>query len=211
MKYFTKNLFWTDHRLGLLLLGLISGPLICSCTPVGTAIGASARAGIAIAEERSVRNVISDTALKLEVNKRLLESSFENLFWTVSITVFEGRILLTGRLDSEELRDQVNEIVWGIDGVKEVLNEVELLKDTNTVNPVRDKLIALTLRSKIISDQNILGINYKIAAYNRTIYLIGVAQTDVELDRVIEHARSVRYVRHLINFVLLVQDPRRYE
>ncbi len=211
MKYFTKNLFWTDHRLGLLLLGLISGPLICSCTPVGTAIGASARAGIAIAEERSVRNVISDTALKLEVNKRLLESSFENLFWTVSITVFEGRILLTGRLDSEELRDQVNEIVWGIDGVKEVLNEVELLKDTNTVNPVRDKLIALTLRSKIISDQNILGINYKIAAYNRTIYLIGVAQTDVELDRVIEHARSVRYVRHLINYVLLVQDPRRNE
>ena len=193
----------------ILFCGLIFITTSSSCTKVGTAIGAGARAGLAIAEERSIRTVISDTALKLAVNKGLVESSFENLFWTVKTTVFEGRVLLTGGVETEQLRDQASEIVWAVDGVREVLNELQVVRDKSVADSVRDKMIVVSLHSKIAGDKKITGINYKIVTYNRTIYLIGVAQTQDELDRVVTYARSIRYVRRLVNYVLLVQDERR--
>ena len=195
--------------IAILFFGFIVITTSCSCTKVGTAIGAGARAGLAIAEERSIRTVISDTALKLAVNKGLVESSFENLFWTVKTTVFEGRVLLTGGVETEQLRDQASEIVWAVDGVREVFNELQVIRDKSVADSVRDKMIVVSLHSKIAGDKKITGINYKIVTYNRTIYLIGVAQTQGELDRVVTYARSIRYVRRLVNYVLLVQDERR--
>ena len=197
------------RSIAILFCGLIFITTSSSCTKVGTAIGAGARAGLAIAEERSIRTVISDTALKLAVNKGLVESSFENLFWTVKTTVFEGRVLLTGGVETEQLRDQASEIVWAVDGVREVLNELQVVRDKSVANSVRDKMIVVSLHSKIAGDKKITGINYKIVTYNRTIYLIGVAQTQGELDRIVTYARSIRYVRRLVNYVLLVQDERR--
>ena len=197
------------RSIAILFCGFIVITTSSSCTKVGTAIGAGARAGLAIAEERSIRTVISDTALKLAVNKGLVESSFENLFWTVKTTVFEGRVLLTGGVETEQLRDQASEIVWAVDGVREVLNELQVVRDKSVADSVRDKMIVVSLHSKIVGDKKITGINYKIVTYNRTIYLIGVAQTQGELDRIVTYARSIRYVRRLVNYVLLVQDERR--
>ncbi|MBD87208.1 MAG: hypothetical protein CMM34_03020 [Rhodospirillaceae bacterium] len=197
------------RSIAILFCGFIFITTSSSCTKVGTAIGAGARAGLAIAEERSIRTVISDTALKLAVNKGLVESSFENLFWTVKTTVFEGRVLLTGGVETEQLRDQASEIVWAVDGVREVFNELQVIRDKSVADSVRDKMIVVSLHSKIAGDKKITGINYKIVTYNRTIYLIGVAQTQGELDRIVTYARSIRYVRRLVNYVLLVQDERR--
>ena len=169
----------------------------CACTPAGTAIGASARAGIALAEERPINTLINDTAIMVEVNTRLLSASFEEL--------------LTGSVATNALRDQANEIVWTIDGVREVLNELNVGEGDSIVDTARDKLITASLRSKILGDQKVAGINYKIDTHNRVIYLIGVARTQNERNLVIAHARDVRYVRELVNYVLLIEDPRRAE
>ena len=209
MTFWYRQVLDRIRWIAILFFGFIVITTSCSCTKVGTVIGVGARAGLAIAEERSIRTVISDTALKLAVNKGLVESSFENLFWTVKTTVFEGRVLLTGGVETEQLRDQASEIVWAVDGVREVFNELQVIRDKSVADSVRDKMIVVSLHSKIAGDKKITGINYKIVTYNRTIYLIGVAQTQGELDRIVTYARSIRYVRRLVNYVLLVQDERR--
>ena len=193
----------------LLLSSLIAITFQCACTPVGTAIGAGARAGIALAEDRSINEVLNDTALRITINAKLLEASFQDLFWAVTTIVFEGRVLLTGRVVTENLRDEASQIVWKIDGVREVLNEIEVGENKDVADSARDKIITVSLRTKILRDPEIAGINYKIGAYDRALYLIGVAQTQDELDRVITHAREVRYVRKLVSYVLLSADPTR--
>ncbi len=193
----------------LLLSSIIAVAFQCACTPVGTAIGAGARAGIALAEDRSINEVLNDTALRVAINAQLLEASFQDLFWSVTTTVFEGRVLLTGRVVTESLRDEAAQIVWKIEGVREVLNEIEIGENKDVADSARDKMITVSLRTKILRDPRIAGINYKIGAYDRALYLIGVAQNQDELDRVITHAREVRYVRKLVSYVLLSEDPSR--
>ena len=195
----------------LLLASVIAIAFQCACTPVGTAIGAGARAGIALAEDRSINEIINDTTLRVAINAQLLETSFQDLFWAVTTTVFEGRVLLTGRVTTDNLRDEASAVVWKIDGVREVLNEMEVGEKNDVADSARDKMITVSLRTKILRDPQIAGINYKIGTYDRAVYLIGVAQNQDELDRVITHAREVRYVRKLVNYVLLSEDPSRLQ
>ena len=204
------NKTFTDiGKSALLLSSIIAVAFQCACTPVGTAIGAGARAGIALAEDRSINEVLNDTALRVAINAQLFEASFQDLFWSVTATVFEGRVLLTGRVVTESRRDEAAQIVWKIEGVREVLNEIEIGENKDVADSARDKMITVSLRTKILRDPRIAGINYKIGAYDRALYLIGVAQNQEELDRVITHAREVRYVRKLVSYVLLSEDPSR--
>jgi len=205
-----KKTFANIGKRALLLASIITATAFQgACTPVSTAIGAGARAGIALAEDRSITEVLSDTALRVAINAQLLEASFQELFWAVTTTVFEGRVLLTGRVTTEDLRDEASQIIWKIEGVREVLNEIEIGDNKNVTDSARDRMIMVSLRTKILRDPQIAGINYKIGAYDRALYLIGVAQNQGELDRVITHAREVRYVRKLVSYVLLSGDPSR--
>ncbi len=58
-------------------------------------------------------------------------------------------------------------------------------------------------------DERVRTINYNIETVNGVIYLIGIARDRDELDRVIEYARNIPYVRKVVNYVLLSSDPRR--
>jgi osmotically-inducible protein OsmY len=46
-----------------------------------------------------------------------------------------------------------------------------------------------------------LAINYNIETVNGTVYLIGIAKSQLEVDRVIAHARSLGYVKRVISHV----------
>ena len=47
------------------------------------------------------------------------------------------------------------------------------------------------------------SINYNVDCVGGTIYLIGVAQDQAELERVIDHARDISYVRRVVSYVRL--------
>jgi osmotically-inducible protein OsmY len=53
-----------------------------------------------------------------------------------------------------------------------------------------------------------MAINYVIETVNGTVYLIGVAQDRVELNRVIAHANKTKFVRRVISHVRLKSSPK---
>ena len=118
-------------------------------------------------------------------------------------------MLLTGRVKTVDLRDQVNQIAWSIEGVREVLNEIEVAQLTDMSQIARDTLIETALKAKMLSDPIISDINYKIAAHNNVLYVIGIARDQVELKAVVRHAREVSYVRKFVNYVQLANNPGR--
>jgi osmotically-inducible protein OsmY len=65
------------------------------------------------------------------------------------------------------------------------------------------------LKSKLVVDQEVLSLNYSIEAVNGAVYLMGVAQDQSELDRVVAHAKDLAYVRQVVSYVRLKDDPTR--
>ncbi|MEE2722499.1 MAG: BON domain-containing protein, partial [Pseudomonadota bacterium] len=81
------------------------------------------------------------------------------------------------------------------------INEIEVAESGGLTGYGRDIWISTRLQSALLFDKQVSSINYSIKTVRGTVYLIGIAQSRMELDRVINHARSLDYVRKVVNHV----------
>jgi osmotically-inducible protein OsmY len=186
-------------NLGLLLAIALAAQ---ACSPLGVAAGGGAAVGIASVQERGVSGAVDDTKIRARINYLWFEES-EELLSSVNLQVQEGRVLLTGKVKDPSMRLTAVRLAWQADGVKEVINEIEVSDKSSLRDYSRDLWIGTQLRSDLLLDRRIKSVNYSIETVNQVVYLIGVAQNQAELDRVINHARNLAYVRRVISYVRL--------
>ena len=194
------------HRFRLATrLAALAGLNLAACAPIGVAAGAGAAVGVAAVQEKGVSAAARDVRIRAEINGLWLQAD-ENLLYDIELQVQEARVLLTGSVQDPELRLKAVRLCWQVDGVKEVINEIEISDKSGLVNYTRDAKISTELRSTLLVDQDVRSINYSIETVNQIIYLMGVARSQAELDRVIDHARNIEYVRRVRNYVR-VKEP----
>lgn len=186
---------------------LLAVPALQGC--VGLALGAGAATGVAAAEERGIKNAANDKGIQIAINDRYLKEN-QYVWRKLSITVIEGRVLLTGVVGTEFSRDEATRLAWAAsDRIQEVINEVQVTTSGDLLDSANDTWITTQLRAKIATDKEIVDINYSIDTVNGTIYLIGLAQSDAEITKVTDYARTIKGVRRVVSHVWLKTDPRR--
>ncbi len=187
----------------LLLLGAL--PLSgCGSLIVGTA----ATGGVAAVQERSIGDAVDDLTIRAELNQLFFEDNVD-LLQSVSFNVIEGRVLLKGSVKKQENRIRALELTWQASGVREVINEIQVTDQGGIVNYARDTWISTQLKAEILFDMDILSINYNIETINGIIYVVGIAQDQAELDKVVDHARRIKNVQKVVSHVVMKDDPRR--
>ena len=82
-------------------------------------------------------------------------------------------------------------------GVRQVYNDLQI-GDDSLVDPARDRWITTKLRGRVLADAGIFDVNYSITTVAGTIHLIGVAQDQAEIDRVVAHASDIAQVRRIL-------------
>jgi osmotically-inducible protein OsmY len=166
---------------------------------ISIVVGGAASIGVAAMEERSLKVHAKDTAIATEILYNLFEAS-EKFITSVGVEVYEGKALITGVVRNEEMRAQALQLIWKTEGVKDVYNELQV-GDSGIKDLAKDSWVTTQLKSKITFDQEILAINYFIETVNGTVYLIGVAQSQGEVDKVTSYARDLGYVKRVISHV----------
>jgi len=188
-----------------LALLLVLSPLLGGCGAL--VLGGAAAGAAVVAQERPVKEAVSDTTIQATIGKKLFEFSVD-IFQKVDISVVEGKVLLTGLVPEPQNRLDAARIAWQANGVKEVINEIEVKDRSSLSDAARDSWITTKLRSKITFDNEISGINYTIDTVNQRVYLMGIAQSQKELDRVVSYARNIDYVRGVVPYVRVKgRDP----
>ena len=167
---------------------------------VGVAAGAGATVGVAAYQERGIEAAAIDLNLEAQIVKLWLQQD-DTLVLKLGVEAYESRILLTGVVEDPEMRADAVRLAWKVIGVKEVINEIQVTSDSGIVDLARDSWITTQLKSKLTLDNKVLAINYAIETVNGIVYLIGIAQNQDELDRVIAHSRTISYVRRVISHV----------
>jgi len=127
----------------------------------------------------------------------------------VNTTVIEGRVHLSGTVATNEQRLTATRLVWDTPNVREVVNDLEVTTDTGLGDVVRDRWLSAQVRTRILTDGAVHDVNYTIDTQNKVVYILGIAQDQAELDRVLAHARSVDGVRRVVSYAVLKDDPRR--
>ena len=165
----------------------------------GVVIGGGAAVGTAAYQERGVRGVARDLATATKLRAKLLDAG-EAYVTGVGIEVYEGRVLLTGTLEKEPMRAAAVKLAWKTEGAKDVINEIQI-GQSSLRDIARDSWITAQLKTKITFDKKILAINFSIETVNGIVYLIGIAQDQGELDRILAHGRGIDYLRRIISHV----------
>jgi osmotically-inducible protein OsmY len=188
----------------LALLGAL--PLVAGCAE--TIIGAGATGAVAASQERGLGGAVGDTQIRTAINFLWFEENTE-MYHQLNLNVHEGRVMITGVVAKQEWKDEAVKRAWRAKGVKEVIDEIIVDPKGTSGTYARDSWIATQLKTKLLFDKNIYSINYSIETVRGNIYIMGVAQDRNELDLVLNNARGVEYVRRVVSYVLLKDDPRR--
>ena len=151
-------------------------------------------------EERTFRTVVNDATIEAQIKGNFFNFSTE-LFVDVRVTVKEGRVFLTGSVPKPNSRIEAVKIAWRSNGVREVVNEIQVTDNSTLADVARDRWISGTLRVKITLDREIRAVNYSIDTVNKNIYLMGLARNGNELERVLAYARDIAYVRRIVSHV----------
>jgi osmotically-inducible protein OsmY len=187
--------FHSRRSLPILAVGLLA-----ACSPLELGVGAGAAAGVAASQERGLAGTARDTAISVQIQELWFRTNYE-MFGKLSTSVSEGRALLTGKVQDPEMRVEAVRLAWQVEGIKEVINEIEVVNTGSMADSARDFWITAQLRAQITFDKDVHSINYSIDTVNGTVFLMGIARSQAELDRVTNHARNLAYVRRVVSYV----------
>lgn len=182
-------------------MGLLNG-----CIPV--VAGAGAGAGVVAAQERTTGSAIDDVGIDAKIANKFFKSDIRELTTSVSTEVTEGTVLLTGKVQKPEHAVEAVRLVWEVEGVREVINEIQVTNGDSTTYP-RDAWITTQVKTRLIAEKYIKSVNYNIETVASVVYVMGIAQNQQELDRVLNVISRVSGVVQVISHVRLKDDPRR--
>ena len=157
-------------------------------------------------EKHSLRREI----IALGITNAMLQTD-ASMLHQVDVEVHEGRVLLAGRVDKPETRVTAVRLAWQQPNVVEVIDQIKVAESESLGEYAHDVWLAQELRNTLLVDSRVRSINYNVDCVAGTIYLMGVAQNQAELQRVIDHARDISYVRGVVSFVRLKNDPDRQQ
>jgi osmotically-inducible protein OsmY len=179
-------------------LGLAAGLGGCPLAIVG-GLGAAGGAGYAANQERGVQGTANDFTIKTNIENAWNKADL-NLLPTNNVTVYEGRVLLTGTAADPQRKDEAAEIARTIPGVKVVYNEIQVGPPEGAWYSAKDAWITSEVRSSMVFS-DVRSVNYTIETADGSVYLIGSARSQAELDHATNLARGVAGVKRVVSYV----------
>ena len=185
----------------LIMIVTISGCVGYSSTGVlGT--------GVSVAmDPRTIGTQIDDSLMQKNLRAKLILMDKSYLL-NVKSKVLDGRIFITGKVNTVEEKLKITKLGWEIKGARSVKNDIKIKEKFNFKQTAKDVLITSQLRTAMIANKKIKSANYDIDTYKKIIYVYGISQNEEERAEVINEAKKVLDVEDVVTSIFLVEDLR---
>ena len=176
-----------------------------ACSPARI-VGAGAGSAMVIDEgERSMGSVIDDATIKVNVAAKFI-SSEDNLFVDVSTTVLNGRVLLTGLVDSQEIRIDAVRRVWEVEGVQEVINEIQIGNRATLKEYANDVWINTQAKGLAAKAVGLRIVGYNFETIQGKVYVAGITSRPDQLEDLINAIKTIKGVKEIVNYVIVKKN-----
>ena len=179
--------------------------LILTCTLLALLQGCAAAvvAGGATAvtsanDRRTLGAQIDDKNAVLKAQRALADDALTAEGSNINVTSYNGVLLLTGQTRSEQIRQQAQALVSKIDGVRDVQNQIRLGNNTAMTTRTRDGWISTKVKTQLLADEQVSGLNIKVVTENAEVFLMGIVSAP-------EAAKAVDIARHVDGVARVVQ------
>ena len=177
------------------LIVLIPIILLQGCA---TAIITGAATGVSLVHDRRTTGAVIDdqgvefkAALAIFNNKDIYEQSH------INVTSYNGIILITGETLTEQLKQQVYDLVRVIPKVRTIHNELIIAAPSSLPSRSSDAWITSKVKAKITSDRQIDPFYIKVVTEHGIVYLMGIVNQS-ESDRAVSIASNSAGVQRVV-------------
>ncbi|WP_461480549.1 BON domain-containing protein [Porticoccus sp.] len=121
----------------------------------------------------------------------------------VNVNAYNGVILLTGEVASNDLRTLAGNTARNFRGVRQVHNELQVIGSTTLVSRSNDVWLSTKVRAKLIAEKSIKSTRIKVVSENGVIYLMGLVKrsTGDQAARVASTTRGARRVVKVFEYI----------
>tara|TARA_B100000575_G_C23130892_1_gene655991 strand:+ start:2308 stop:2895 length:588 start_codon:yes stop_codon:yes gene_type:complete len=193
----------------MIRINVISFFLIClsflniySCSPAGILASGGATTMVVAEGDRTLGTVVDDATIKVNIAAKFINAG-DNLFVDINTTVLEGRVLLTGLVDSQEIRIDAVRLVWEVDGVNEVVNEIEIGNRESLKDYASDLWINTQAKALAAKTVGLRSVAYNFETINGKIYVAGITSHSDQLENMIEALKNIKGVNEIVNYVII--------
>ncbi len=189
-----------------LLIFILMTFILTGCVGVGSKGLFGTGVSVAL-DPRTVGTQIDDSIMQKTISAKILAKDKKYLL-SVKTKVLDGRIFITGKVESPEEKLLITKLAWETKGARSVRNDIKIKEEFNFKQSAKDIIITSQLRTALIVNKNIKATNYQIDTYKKKIYIYGIALTIDEKDLVISEAKEILDVEDVIASIILVEDLR---
>jgi len=180
--------------------------ILTSC--IGTSSTGVFGTGVSIAfDPRTIGTQIDDSIMQKNLSAKLINMD-TNYILSVKTKVLDGRIFITGKVNTIEEKLKITKLGWEIKGARSVKNDLRIKDKFNFKQAAKDILITSQLRAAIITNKKIKSVNYNIDTYKKKIYVYGISKDEEERAEVVNEAKQILDVEDVIASILLIEDLR---
>lgn len=163
-------------------------------------IGAAGATAVTATQERSFGEALDDAAVSNEIKSRLLANGS---LGEVDVEVAGGLVLLSGRVQTPELRLKAESIAWSVKRADDIANEIKIESPGGFFSNASDELISTRVRARLLGSSTVQANNFNVETYGGTVYLLGIARSVKELEKAAEEASKVGGVNQVVSYVRL--------
>lgn len=163
-------------------------------------LAAATLAGCIFHDRRSFGSVIDDQNLELSIIDSINRDKELALKNHVEVVVYNGVVLLIGRTSTAELSARAEHVAMGYQGVRRVVNEIEVGPRIDVGDTTSDKVLSTRVKTGLADIVGIKGFDptrVNVTTEGGVVYLMGLV-TQEEAERVVEIARSTPGVQRVV-------------
>ncbi len=191
---------------------LISCIFLTSCLRITLTSGEMANKITGL--NRDIIHVRADLELKKQLKESINESIDSFLLLNTSkkfgyydINIVEGRVLLTGSVREEMIKQIIEKKIKENIKTRELLSE--LIVSTTSKNHIKDYFIERMIKTKIFFKTKVRSMNYEISVMNGYVYIIGIANDEKELKLLTKTISTVRGVKEVVSYIITVDSDKK--
>ncbi|MES2676163.1 MAG: BON domain-containing protein [Pseudomonadota bacterium] len=149
------------------------------------------------ANERTMGAKLNDQEIETiaRVNIKKAHPQLEHAH--INIDSFNGLVLLTGQVPTEELSNIVADVVYKLSPVREVHNELAIREATNFADRSVDSWITAKIKAQLLADNKAESGRIHTITEMKTVYLMGIV-TRAEADHIADLASHTRNVQKVV-------------
>ena len=172
------------------------------CSPANVLATGGSTAMVVAEGDRTFGTVVDDATIKVNIAAKFLNAG-SNMFVEINTTVLEGRVLLTGLVKDQDTRIEAVRLVWEINGVNEVINELEIGNRDTLKDYATDLWINTQARAVSAKIVGLRVVGYNFETINGKVYVAGITNKPEQLESLIQSLKTIKGVKEIVNYVIV--------